>query len=306
MNQDDLVGIDLDQPKLEGFRKFLSSWLCRWEGKTFLVDPGPLSTIAHLLHELRRHNVERLDYVLLTHIHIDHAGGTGELLRTYPEARVICHPDGVRHMIAPEKLWQGSLKVLGAVAEAYGEIVPVPEDKIGFEEEVGATGLRAFLTPGHAAHHACYLMGDLLFGGEVAGVRCEMPEGIYMRPATPPRFILEVALGSLDRMLALRPRRMVFGHYGLVATAMEHLRIGRSQLLLWVKGVEAIAAVEESRREEAFFGWLLARDKQFSNIQRLDPDIFARERIFLGNTLRGMSEYVDSLSVPDRQELMKG
>jgi glyoxylase-like metal-dependent hydrolase (beta-lactamase superfamily II) len=306
MNLDDLVCIDLDQPKLEGFRKFLSSWLCRGEGKTFLVDPGPFSTIPHLLNELRRHNVERLDYVLLTHIHIDHAGGTGELLKTFPEARVICHPDGVKHMIAPEKLWRGSLKVLGEVAEAYGEILPVPADKIGFEEEVGGTGLRAFLTPGHAAHHVCYLMGDLLFGGEVAGVRCELPEGIYMRPATPPRFILEVALGSLDRMLALRPRRLVFGHYGLVETAMEHLRIGRNQLLLWVQGVAATSDVEESRREEAFFEWLLARDKRFSNIQRLDADIYARERIFLGNTLRGMSDYVDSLSLPWRQTLAEG
>jgi glyoxylase-like metal-dependent hydrolase (beta-lactamase superfamily II) len=306
MSLDNPVCIDLDQPKLKGFRKFLSSWLYRDEKITFLVDPGPLSTIPHLLNELHSHGVDCLDYVLLTHIHIDHAGGTGELLKTFPEAQVICHPEGVRHMIAPEKLWQGSLKVLGEVAEAYGEILPVPADKIGFEEDMGESGPRAFLTPGHASHHACYLMGDLLFGGEVAGVRCEVPEGIYMRPATPPRFILEVALGSLGQMLALRPRRMVFGHYGLVNNAMEHLRIGRNQLLLWVRGVAATVGVEESRREEVFFEWLLARDENYRNINQLEPDIYARERIFLGNTLRGMSEYVDSLSVSERQALAKG
>ena len=295
MTRHDLVCIDLDQPKLNGFRKFLSSWLFRSGDKTFLVDPGPLSTIPFLLNELHRHQVENLDYILLTHIHIDHAGGTGELLKTFPEASVICHPDGVQHMVEPEKLWQGSLKVLGEVAEIYGRILPVPQDRIGFEENVGGTGLRAFLTPGHAAHHACYLVGDLLFGGEVAGVRCPVPDGIYMRPATPPRFILEVALSSLDRMLALRPQRMVFGHYGLVETAVEHLRIGRKQLLLWVQGVAETAGIEDSKREEAFFEWLLERDEHYGNIKQLEPDIFARERIFLGNTLRGMSEYVNSL-----------
>lgn len=299
------VCIDLDQPRLEGFRKFISSWLWRWEGRVFLVDPGPLSSISHLLEKLRCHNVDHLDYILLTHIHIDHAGGTGELLRHFPEARVICHPEGARHMIEPGKLWKGSLKVLGAVAEAYGEILPVPADRIGFEDRLGASGVRAYLTPGHASHHCCYLIGNLLFGGEVVGVRSEIPEGIYMRPATPPRFVLEVALGSIDRMLALRPERLVFAHYGLVENAMEYLRIGRKQLSLWVQGAAATAGVEGSDREEAFFEWLVERDENYRNIRRLEPDIYARERIFLANTLRGMSEYVDTLSASERRALLE-
>lgn len=303
MNLCNLVCIDLDQPTLEGFRKFISSWLYRGDGFTLLVDPGPLSTTPHLLRELRRHGVERIDYVLLTHIHIDHAGGTGALLREFPEARVICHPEGIRHLIAPEMLWQGSRKVLGALAEAYGEIVPVPQERIGFEEEIGESGVRAFLTPGHAQHHCCYLLGDLLFAGEVAGVRSEVPEGIYMRPATPPRFLLPVALDSIDRMIDLAPLRMVFAHYGLVDRALDHLQIGRRQLRLWVQGVAATAAVDASRREEALFAWLLARDEVYRNIHQLPPDLYARERIFLGNTLRGMSEYVDGLSARERQAL---
>lgn len=301
MNLDHLFCIDLDQPTLEGFRKFISSWLVRGDGFTLLVDPGPLSTIPHLLGELRRQGVDRLDHVLLTHIHIDHAGGTGALLKAFPEARVICHPEGIRHLVAPEKLWQGSQKVLGKLAEAYGEIVPVPAQRIGFEEQIGATGVRAFLTPGHAQHHCCYLLGDLLFGGEVAGVRSEVADGIYMRPATPPRFIQGVALDSIDRMIALAPRTMVFAHYGLVDTALDHLKIGRRQLLLWVRGVADTAAVEESRREEALFEWLMEKDVHYRNIEQLPPDIQARERYFLGNTLRGMSEYVGGLSAEERQ-----
>ena len=75
-------------------------------------------------------------------------------------------------MVAPAKLWEGSQKVLGPqLAEAYGKILPVPEGSILFEEKIGSTGVRAFLTPGHAQHHCCYLVDDLLFAGEVAGVQ---------------------------------------------------------------------------------------------------------------------------------------
>ncbi len=303
MNRDQLFCIDLDQPALEGFRQFVSSWLYQGEGLSFVVDPGPLSTIPFLIEKLRERGVERLDYILLTHIHIDHAGGTGALLKEFPAARVICHPDGVRHMVAPEKLWQGSLQVLGKTAAAYGEIVPVPAKSIGFAETIGAGAVRAFLTPGHAPHHCCYLLDDLLFAGEVAGVRCAVPQGIYLRPATPPRFIQSVALDSLDRMIALAPRRLVFAHYGLAENALEHLAIARRQLLSWVRGVAETTGVEEAGREEALHHWLLAHDENYRNIRQLPPDIYRRERIFLGNTLRGMSEYVARLPATERAAL---
>lgn len=304
MDHADLACIDLDLPSRKGFRKFISSWLYRGDGVTVLVDPGPLSTVPRLCRELRRQGVERLDHILLTHIHIDHAGGTGALLKEFPGATVICHPEGIRHLVAPEKLWEGSRKVLGDLAEAYGEIVPVPAERIGFAETIGPAGIRAFLTPGHAQHHCCYLLGDLLFAGEVAGVRCDIPDGIFMRPATPPRFVLEVALDSLDRMIALAPRRMVFAHYGMVETPLRHLRIARNQLLLWVRGVAETVAVEASQREEALVAWLLERDEHYRNESLLPDDIRARERYFLGNTLRGMMEYVDSLSDGERRALL--
>lgn len=306
MDLDRLLCIDLDQPRLEGFRKFISSWLVMGDGFNFLVDPGPLSTITHLVRELRRHGVERLDYILLTHIHIDHAGGTGALLAEYPEARVVCHPEGIRHLVAPEKLWQGSQKVLGNLAEIYGEIVPVPEGSIGFDEKLVTAGVRAFLTPGHAQHHVSYLVGDLLFAGEVAGVRSDVPAGIFMRPATPPRFNLPVALASLDKVTDLAPRAMIFAHYGLVENALEHLQIARRQLLLWVRGAAVTAEAEVSRQEEALVSWLLEHDSIYRNVALLPPDIRSRERYFLGNSLRGMMEYVEALAPDKRQKLAEG
>lgn len=306
MDYQRLTCIDLDQPTLEGFRKFISSWLYRGEGWNLLVDPGPLSTIPHLCSQIRRHGAERLDYILLTHIHIDHAGGTGALLKEFPGAKVICHPEGIRHLVSPEKLWEGSRKVLGALAEAYGEIVPVPADRILFEETVGSTGIRSFLTPGHAQHHCSYLLDDLLFAGEVAGVRCDVPVGIFMRPATPPRFVLDVALDSIDRMIRVAPGRMIFAHHGMADSALEHLRIARKQLLLWVKGVAQTLETPETSREEAFVAWLLERDEQYRNGRQLPDDIRVRERQFFGNTLRGMTDYVLSLSPAQRLDLVEG
>ena len=295
MNLKNLHCIDLDQPTFEGFRKFISAWLYKSTSLTFLVDPGPVSTIPRLVEELRRRSVSRLDYILLTHIHIDHAGGAGELLKTYPDARVICHPEGIRHLIEPEKLWKGTLKILGNLAEVYGPIIPVPAASIGFEENVSDSGIRCFLTPGHAQHHLCFLFDDLLFGGEVSGVRNDEVDGIYMRPATPPRFILQVALDSIDRMIALQPRYLVIAHYGLAEPAITYLNIARGQLLLWVEGIAATASVAAEERENAFFAWLLERDEVFRNFDRLPKDIQCRERYFFGNTMRGMIEFVESL-----------
>ncbi|MBW2185304.1 MAG: MBL fold metallo-hydrolase [Deltaproteobacteria bacterium] len=304
MNTDHLHCFDLDQSSLEGFRRFISSWLLVEEHFTALVDPGPLSTIPVLVNGLREKGIKKLDYILLTHIHIDHAGGTGELLKYYPMAQVICHPDGVRHMISPEKLWQGSLQVLGEMAETYGEIIPIASDKISFTERVGDTGIEVHKTPGHAAHHMCFKYDDLLIGGEICGVHGEIEDGIYMRPATPPRFMQDVAIDSIDRMIALNPRCLIIAHHGLVEPAVRYLEIGRQQLILWVQAVAATVACDQKTREQAIYDWLIERDEVFKNIDQLDADLYARERYFMGNSLRGMIDYFDHLT-PEQQRTLR-
>ncbi len=292
MNLDNLYCIDLDMPAMEGFRKFVSCWLYRSDNLVFVVDPGPLSTMPHLLRELRKYEVEKLDYILLTHIHIDHAGGTGALVKEFPDARVICHPQGIKHLAEPEKLWLGTQKVIGELTEIYGKILPVPEINLDYAELLGDSGVQVFLTPGHAQHHCCYLLDGLLFGGEIAGVHCKVETGIYMRPATPPRFILEVAVDSLQRMIDLQPRYLVIAHYGLVEPAVEYLQIGLKQLKLWVRGIAELLDNDKEVDEEKIFNWLQYNDKYYRNQYQLDEDIRSRERYFLGNSIRGMSEYV--------------
>ena len=303
MELNNLQCIDLDMPVMEGFREFVSCWLYRSADCSFVVDPGPLSTIPHLLAELRKLKVEKLDYILLTHIHIDHAGGTGALVKEYPTVQVICHSLGHRHLIDPEQLWRGSQQVLGDLAEVYGEILPVPETNIGSADQLDSCGIQIFKTPGHAQHHCCYLLDDLLFGGEVAGVHCEVKEGIYLRPATPPRFILEVALDSLQRMIELQPRYLVIAHYGLVEPAVDYLQIARKQLTLWVKGIALLNNSKEDPSEQEIFDWLQQHDEHYRNQEQLDADIRTRERYFLGNSIRGMSDYVSNLTAEERRNL---
>ncbi|OQY24141.1 MAG: MBL fold metallo-hydrolase [Desulfobacteraceae bacterium 4572_35.2] len=304
MNTDHLHCFDLDQSSLEGFRRFISSWLLVEDHFTALVDPGPLSTIPVLVNGLREKGVKQLDYILLTHIHIDHAGGTGELLKYYPMAQVVCHPDGIRHMISPEKLWQGSLQVLGEMAEIYGEIIPITSTKIFFTEQVGDTGIEVYKTPGHAAHHLCFKYDDLLIGGEVCGVHADVENGIYMRPATPPRFMQDVAIDSIDRMISLDPRYLIIGHHGLVEPAVRYLEIGRQQLILWGQAVAATVACDQKTRQQAIYNWLIERDEVFKNIDQLDADLYARERYFMANSLRGMIDYFDNLT-PEQQRTLR-
>lgn len=304
MNLNNIHCIDLDQPQLEGFRRFISSWLIVEDHFNAVVDPGPLSTISVLVNALRHYGVEHLDYILLTHIHIDHAGGTGELLKYYPQAQVICHPDGIPHLISPHKLWQGSLQVLGEMAQLYGEIVAVPAERIKFTSQIGDTGIKVYKTPGHAVHHLCFHYDELLFGGEVCGVTSATATGIYMRPATPPRFMLPIALDSIDRMISLNPRYLVIAHHGLVEPALDYLRIGRQQLTLWLRAVAATNNVAAEGREQAFFDWLVEHDVNFKNIYQLDDDILQRERHFLGNSMRGMVGYFDSLTAQQQREFI--
>ncbi len=305
MNLKSLHCIDLDMPVMEGFRKFVSCWLYHTDELTFVVDPGPLSTMPHLLAELRRHQVSRLDYILLTHIHIDHAGGTGALVKEFPAAQVVCHQQGIRHMVEPQQLWLGTQKVLGELAEVYGEILPVPQANILSAEQFADDRLKVYLTPGHAQHHCCYLFDDLLFGGEVVGVHSAVAKGIYMRPATPPRFILEVAVDSVQRMIDLQPRYLVIAHYGLVEPAVQYLQIGLKQLKLWVRGIAELLEKSKTIEEADVYDWLQQNDENYRNQYQLDEDIRTRERYFLGNSIRGMSEYVESLTAADRQRLLQ-
>jgi glyoxylase-like metal-dependent hydrolase (beta-lactamase superfamily II) len=290
----DLQLIDLDLPR-EGFRRFISSWVLRRSGATLVVDPGPRATIPILLRALEGLGAQRVDGVLLTHIHIDHAGGAGLLADRYPESRILCHPKGIPHLLDPSKLWEGSRQVLGSLAEAYGQIAPVPSSRIGYQETAtfGSLTVQAVETPGHAAHHLVFRVDDTLFAGELAGVSFPVAERTYQRPATPPTYFHEVFQESIDTALGLDARRLCFGHYGETLDAAGALTRARNQLDLWTETVARQREADLESLEDTVLQELLARDPLFAPYRELPPDVQRRERYFFSNTIKGMRGYVE-------------
>lgn len=297
--------IDLDQP-LPGQRRFISCWARVAPDLAYVVDPGPPSTGDRLLAALEELGLARLDFILLTHVHLDHAGTTARLLERWPAARVVCHPRGREHLADPSRLWQGSLAVLGDKARVYGEPAPVPAAALADPAEAAARGITMIETPGHAAHHACFRHGDDLFLGEAAGIYATLGRGDdtpepYLRPATPPRFRLEVAARSLDRLLALEPapRTLLFAHHGRhTGDARILLAAARDQLHRWVDVCreQRAAAGPDADRDalmDAIVAELARRDPWFARGALLPGDIRVREADFTRQTLRGMLGYLE-------------
>jgi glyoxylase-like metal-dependent hydrolase (beta-lactamase superfamily II) len=284
--------VDLDQP-LEGFHNFLSSWVYIKDGLTFAVDPGPRSTIPVLVDALKQLGVKKLDYILLTHIHIDHAGGTGVLVEHFPDATVICHPKGVRHMVDPSKLWEGSRKFLGKVADVYGEIAAVPEQNFSFSNPIdtGKEVINVFETPGHAINHLCYQLGDILFLGEVTGINYPLDQRLYLRIATPPPFVYEIYRSSLEKVAALDVSHVCFGHYGYREDVKNVFDTGLDQLENWMATVERHYRAGGELSEERIYDDLLNNDRGLSPYRTLPEDIQSREKIFSLNSIRGMWDY---------------
>lgn len=292
---DNLWLIDLDQ-NLEGFRQFISCWIYQNEDITCVVDPGPASTISHIKKSLASLSVKHLDFILLTHIHIDHAGGTGLLLHDFPNAQIICHTKGIPHMVEPARLWEGSLKVLGQIAEAYGPIEPVNKTSISFKDVIqkGNTKIEIYETPGHAAHHLNFLIDGYLFAGEVAGVHVPVSNGFYLRIATPPKFIYEVYKESLIKASSLNCDNICFGHYDLRKDIKFVFDSAQQQLELWFETTSNYCSRDKSVTEEVIFNDLMIKDVLLHSFSDLDKDIQQREKYFAINSIKGMISYISS------------
>jgi len=282
--------------KVEGLERFISSWIFKGE-LTFLVDVGPKASIPQLLGALEELQIERIEFIFLTHIHIDHAGGIGELIHHFPEARVICHPAGRDHLIDPRKLWEGSKKVLGDLALHYGEIDPVPPSHILSGDEFDREGFEIVKTPGHAVHHMSLVYDGYLFVGEAGGVFRDLGNRLYLRPSTPPRFILEEAVASIDRLLERDDREICYAHFGIHRSSHEMLRHYKEQIYLWRDVIsEQMQGGEDRDLLERCREALLKRDPLFGSLSELRDEERTRELYFLGNNIRGFVEYLSSAS----------
>lgn len=282
-------------PPLDGFADFISAWVVTGP-PSFLVDVGPASTSGQLMRALDIIGVSRPDYLLLTHIHLDHAGAAGAISRRFPETRVVCHAKGIPHLVDPAQLWEGSRKVLGPVAEGYGPLEPIPAERFIPAQEFQAGGISTLLTPGHAAHHVSYLTDRGLFAGEACGVRYQLGKGReYLRPATPPRFFLDVALASVDTLMAQAPAGMMVGHFGMVADGTGLLKRHREQLLFWEEWLARMAGRHSAEEIlDACAEGLLAEDPCLSDFGAFPEPARKRERYFLKNSINGFLGWIEN------------
>lgn len=275
-------------PPLAGFEDFIGIWYYAGPPRV-LVDVGPSATAGQLTAALDRIGARRLDYILLTHMHIDHGGGLGRIAAAFPGTPVVGHSRGLPHLADPARLWAGSLETLGATAEAYGPLTPVASDRLVAAQSFGEVRIQVIPTPGHASHHVSYGLSDLLFAGEAGGVCLSAGrERDYLRPATPPRFHLKTALASLDALVAANPVNICYSHFGLRTDAGRYLRAHREQLMHW----QAVVADEVPRHpadmaEAACLARLLKEDRWLRAFHRFPGVVRRRERGFLLNSLRG-------------------
>ncbi|WP_202320341.1 MBL fold metallo-hydrolase [Archaeoglobus neptunius] len=293
---EDLYLIDLPQ-KAEGFRKFISSWIIKDDDRAVLIDVGPASTVPKLLESLKYLEVSNIEYILLTHIHLDHGGGIGELIKKFPNSKVVVHKKGERHLMYPDKLWKASKVALGKIADIYGPPQSIPEDRIHRGEiEFSGERIEVMETPGHAAHHQSYVFKEFLFIGESAGVHMPLKNDYYLRPATPKKFIYEVSLNSLQNLKKLGSKRVCFGHFGFKRDSLEIIEKAEKQLRVWVDTVYDIACRRDFENEDEIVKQakeeLLEKDRRFARYHLLDDDIKKREDFFINNTLKGMLDYV--------------
>ena len=207
------------------------------EGRVAFVDAGSNDSIINVLNSLNRLGLTRnaVDYVILTHIHLDHAGGAGRMMAEFPNAKLVVHPRGARHMAEPSKLVAGVTAVYGAdyVRQVYGEILPIPEERIiaatdGYVISLAGRRLVCLDTPGHARHHICIVddQGKGIFTGDLFGLsyrELDVAGRQFIFPTTTPtQFDPEEMRSSVKRLVAIKPDAMYLTHYSqLVDVAVQ-------------------------------------------------------------------------------------
>ena len=285
MKANDCTLVEIKQT-IPGFNHFIGSWIYRGE-TNLVVDVGPANSVNKLIEAMMKMDMERVDYVLVTHIHIDHAGGLAGVLERFPMARVVCHAKGIRHVVEPSKLWEGSLKVLGEVAEAFGPPKAVGEERCLPHTQADIKDLVVIETPGHASHHLSYSYRGHLFAGEAGGNYFSIGDMDYMRPATPPRFFLKDFLSSLDRLMALEDQHICYAHFGDAPSSRQMLERFRVQIFRWKELIEEEISAGPDDLVTRCVDSLLERDPELKAFELMDPDMQKRERQFMANSVRG-------------------
>jgi glyoxylase-like metal-dependent hydrolase (beta-lactamase superfamily II) len=221
----------------QGAERVIGAYLVETDNGPAVFDCGPSSCVEELKARLRERGLglEDVRHLLLSHIHLDHAGAAGVLVREHPALQVHVSEIGAPHLADPSRLEASARRLYGdAFDDLWGELAPVPEANL---QVVGdeVLGLACFPTPGHASHHVCYLGTDgTLYAGDAAGVRIQ-PHRAVLPPTPPPEFDLDVWLRTLDEIERRRPARLALVHFGVADDVERHLAELRTRLVRWVE-----------------------------------------------------------------------
>jgi glyoxylase-like metal-dependent hydrolase (beta-lactamase superfamily II) len=285
--------LKLLNPHLEipGYQNYISTYLILGEKKA-LVDVGPRAGVGGILSALSeaRLKPEEVEYIILTHIHIDHAGGTGTILKSLKNARVIVHTRGKQHLIDPTALWNASLETSRELTLKFGRFEPVPEQKVLVAEDEMKLDmgkglmLEFYMTPGHAAHHMSIFerMNSVIFAGDSAGL---YTSGV-LRLTAPPPFRPTDYLNSLDRMIALHPKLLAYGHHGYFAEAVTRMQTVKEKVRTWLEIAQAGARAEKT--PEYVAQEIKEKDKDLAYFTRLSKDEFERDNYQFVLTVNGL------------------
>jgi glyoxylase-like metal-dependent hydrolase (beta-lactamase superfamily II) len=276
-------GVFLIDHHFRGAPGVIASYLIADGDALTLVEAGPASTVETLLAGVRRAGFDpaRIAQVVVTHIHLDHAGAAGTLLRRLPRAQLFVHPVGAPHLVDPSKLMASATRIYGELMQPlWGEMLPVPADRLTVlgdraELSTGGRTLRAHDTPGHANHHLALhdLATGAVFTGDVAGIRLD---GLrHVRPPTPPpEFDPEAWRRSVATLRDLAPRRLYLTHFGGYDDVAWHLDELLARTWFWTGWVASrLAAGEEP---QAVGASLREVDEALLAATTDDPTILAR------------------------------
>lgn len=258
------AGLDYIDLNFLGIPEIIATAIIQGASGVALIDPGPSTTLENLRSALERKGISIQDVrqVLLTHIHLDHAGVVGTLVLENPAIEVFVHERGARHMVDPAKLLSSATRLYGGDMERlWGEFLPVPQGRIRVlqgEERitVGGRELQVAYTPGHASHHVSYFdpSSRVAFVGDTAGIR--RGDRLCVMPATPPPDIdFEAWHTSEDRILAWDPDTLFLTHFGPFHGARLHFTDQAERLALWSRTVQRLLAdrtLDDQQRLQAF------------------------------------------------------
>jgi glyoxylase-like metal-dependent hydrolase (beta-lactamase superfamily II) len=297
------IGKNLFQVELEtgGFKNLICSYIIK-APKITLVESGPTSSVPKLVSGLKELDIsfEDVQYLAITHVHLDHGGGAGSLLKFLPNAKVIVHPRGMPHLIDPERLWSSAQTVLGFVSEIFGKPEPVPKERIIPVTEStfdlgGRAKLLAIETLGHASHNLSFQesFNDGVFPGDAAGTY--LPEFDVVVPTTPPPFHLKEALASLDKIISLEPTVLYYSHFGKATEAVQRLKDYKLQLELWAKIADE--GVKKNQSLEQIRDRIIAEDKVMNHLADFVKSHRIYSKTILGNCVRGFIDYAKQKEV---------